>query len=189
MSKRACDYCGNPINTLRADARFCTTKCRVYAARNAQKAPVLPIEIIEKARFLRFSRTKEPYAVSGRRGSSINPATWSTHSGARASEVGVGIGFVLNGDGIGVIDLDHCIDNGVVAPWAQEIIDANAGTFIEISISGTGIHIWGLLESRPGRLVRDGRNIEVYTTGRYMALGTPFQGSSAALLPLKLPTF
>jgi len=142
--------------------------------------------MVEKPRFLRFSRTKEPYAVSGRRASSTNPATWSTYSEARASEVGVGVGFVLNGDGIGVIDLDHCIDDGAVAPWAQAIIDANAGTFMETSISGTGVHIWGLLDSRPGRVIRDGRNIEVYTTERYMALGLPFSGSGGGLLPLEL---
>ena len=64
-------------------------------------------------------------------------------------------------------------------PWAQQIIDANAGTFMETSLSGTGIHIWGLLDSRPGRVIRDGRNIEIYTAGRYMALGTPLPGSGA----------
>jgi len=96
----------------------------------------------------------------------------------------MGIGFVLNGDGIGVIDLDHCVDDGVIAPWAQTIVDANVGTFMEISTSGTGIHIWGLLGSRPGRVIRDGRNIEVYTTERYMALGTPFHNTGTNLLPL-----
>ena len=79
------------------------------------------------------------------------------------------------------MDLDDAIVDGVVLPWAQEIIDANQGTFIEVSQSGKGIHIWGYLEERPGRVIRDGRNIEIYSAGRYIALGTPLPGSSMEL--------
>ena len=34
----------------------------------------------------------------------------STYSEAKSSEDGDGLGFVLNGDGIICIDLDHCYD-------------------------------------------------------------------------------
>lgn len=141
------------------------------------------------ARFVRFSGRKVPLAVGGGNASSTDPSTWSTYTEALASSRGVGIGFVLAGDGIGVIDLDHCITDGVVAPWARSVVDANRGTFMETSRSGTGIHIWGLLEPRPGRKIRDGeRNIEVYSTGRYIALHEPLAGSSRELLPLVLPS-
>lgn len=172
------------MTTVRAGAKFCSARCRVYSARNAQKLP----EMLTKApRFVRFNAEKVPLTVAGCFASSTDPSTWTTHESARRSEAGVGMGFVLNGDGIGVVDLDHCIENGVIAPWAQDIVDANAGTFIETSISGTGLHIWGQLAERPGRVIRDGRNIEIYTTGRYIALGKPLAGASKALRPIVLP--
>jgi len=184
MSSRGCGYCGESIVAARSDARFCGAKCRVYSARRSARAPIIPAELRARDRFVRFAKNKRPIMVAGfgdASASSTNPATWASYQDALASSKGAGLGFVLNGDGIGVIDLDHCIDNGVVASWALDIMDANAGTFMEISTSGTGIHIWGLLTSQPGRVIRDGRNIEVYTTGRYVALGTPLDGSRGVL--------
>lgn len=125
-----------------------------------------------------------PMAVNARVASVSDPATWSSYSEAKGSRVGVGMGFVLNGDGIGCLDLDHCISDGRMEPWAQDIIDANAGTFMEISASGSGVHIWGLLDDAPGRRIRDGRNIEIYSTGRYIALGEPMPGTSLHMKPL-----
>ena len=84
---------------------------------------------------------------------------------------------MLTGDGIGCIDLDLCVSSGVIAFWAQEFLDANPDTFVELSPSGTGLHFWGLLDSAPGRRVRDGRNIEDFGQGRYIALGTQLPGS------------
>ena len=188
MVERRCEYCGTGIFTMRSDARFCSPTHRVYQSRKQHIRHKLPAKLTEKKRFLRFSSTKVPLSVTGRAGSSTNPSTWSMYEEALSSTVGAGMGFVLNGDGIGVIDLDHCIENERVAPWAQTIIDANAGTFMETSISGTGVHIWGLLNSRPGRVIRDERSIEIYTTGRYIALGIPIAGTSESLLPLVIPS-
>lgn len=100
--------------------------------------------------------------------------------------MGAGLGFVLNGDGIGVIDLDHAIVDGVILSWAAEVLAANPGTFTEVSQSGEGLHVWGLLAAGAGRKIRDDRNIEIYSTGRYIALGTPMAGTTADLLPLNL---
>lgn len=127
--------------------------------------------------------TKVPLTTDGRYASSTDSTTWATHEAVTASNVGVGVGFVL-GEGVGCIDLDAAIVDGVVLPWAQEIIDANQGTYIEVSQSGNGIHVWGYLEEQPGRVIRDGRNIEVYSAGRYIALGTPATGSPMELKPL-----
>ena len=52
-------------------------------------------------------------------------------------------------DGIGtrasknlaLIGLDHCVENGSVVPWAQEIIDHFPDAYVEISPSETDIHI------------------------------------------------
>lgn len=130
---------------------------------------------------------KRPLSVGGFPASVTNPAHWTSLATARASRQGVGLGFVLAGDGIGCVDLDDCVSGGVVADWAQEFLDANPGTFTELSVSGTGLHVWGLLEAGPGSRIRDGRNIEVYSTGRYIALGSRFRGSPLRLEPLNIP--
>lgn len=194
MAGRACEWCGGAINLLREHARFCSPKCRVYANRAAKKTPRLPAELVGQARWVRWGlearngkQTKVPLMLSGRRAASNRPATWATFEAVKASAVGDGFGFVV-GAGIGCIDLDKCVDeSGVIAVWAQEIIDANPNTFTEISVSGTGIHVWGFLSEQAGRKVRDGRNIEVYARDRYIALGTPLQGTTTSLSPLNLP--
>jgi len=107
---------------------------------------------------------------------------------AKESDAGVGIGFVL-GNGIGCLDLDHCFTDGKLAPWAAEIVEANRGTWIEVSRSGDGLHIFGLIEPAPGRKIRDGqRNVEVYSRDRYIALtGKPFERAPLTLRPLNVP--
>ena len=167
----------------RADAIFCSTRCRVAAHRK----PSLPRELTSRARWVRHDRVGRPFTVTGRVAMVNIPAHWSSYADAKNSDVGAGMGFVLNGDGIGCIDLDDCMMNGRVLDWAQEIIDANPSTFTERSRSGNGIHIWGLLESAPGRRIRDGRNIEIYSRGRYIALGTPLAGTPLRLEPLIIP--
>lgn len=135
----------------------------------------------------RSKDTKVPITVAGRAASSTNSATWSTFNAAAASDAGRGLGFVL-GDGIGCIDLDHCIADGVVADWAQEVLAANPCTFVEVSQSGTGLHVFGFLEEGPGRKIRDGRDIEIYSVGRYIALtGERFGSAPSKLEPLVLP--
>lgn len=181
MESRRCEQCGCGIALLRSGARFCGAKCRVYASR----AAVLPPEMTRRRRFVRYSTRKVPLTVHGRPASSTDSSTWSTLAEARVSTAGTGVGFVL-GEGIGCIDLDHCISGGVVAGWAQEILDANKGTYTEVSMSGEGLHIFGLLEEAPGRVhKRQGRSVEVYSRERYIALtGRRHTGSGSALLPL-----
>lgn len=91
-------------------------------------------------------RTKVPY-----RSSILTPAktsdpnTWSDYATcltAFASGTCEGIGFVFAGeDGLVGIDLDHCITNDKIDPWAQEILDHFSNTYIEITPSGEGFHI------------------------------------------------
>lgn len=87
--------------------------------------------------------------------------------------MGHGIGFVL-GNGIGCIDLDHCLTSGRLEPWASQIVEKHRSRalLIEVSPSGDGIHIFLPMEQGPGRVVRDGRRIETYPpdSGRYMTV-------------------
>ncbi len=121
--------------------------------------------------------------------SSTDAATWSTFQEA----VGVysacgdegplrGVGFVFAPDGglVGV-DLDNCRDpeTGVIAPWAQKIIDKMA-SYTEVSPSGTGVHIY-----IKGRLPGTGRKkgpVEVYDRGRYFTVtGQRVEGTPATI--------
>lgn len=102
----------------------------------------------------------------------MDPGTWSTYAEARASTVGVGLGIVL-GDGLGCIDLDHCITDGELAPWAQTIVDEHRAdaVLIERSMSGAGLHIFLPMPEGPGRCVRNGVvSVETYSRGRYIAV-------------------
>jgi primase-polymerase (primpol)-like protein len=171
------------MRLLRADAKFCSTKCRVYSSRRKVS---FPAEMTSRRRWVRRDGNKVPLTGAGRYASSTNSKTWTSFEEALRSPVGVGLGFVLNGDGVAVIDLDDCFVDGELAEWAAVIMEANAGTFVEVSQSGRGIHIWGLLPSGQGRRIRDGRKIEIYSTGRYIAMGTPVSGAGKDLLPLKI---
>lgn len=181
MDSRRCEQCGTPTNLLRAGARFCSTKCRVYFSRR----PKLPVEMTKTARWVRRTSTKRPITVTGRPASSTNSDTWASFTAADKAAVGVGLGFVL-GEGIGCIDLDHCFVDGELAGWAQEIVDRCPATFMEVSQSGDGLHIFGLLPEGGGRNMRDGvRSVEFYSTGRYIAVtGNRFGGSPSSLADL-----
>ncbi|NKG21095.1 DNA primase [Paeniglutamicibacter terrestris] len=186
---RTCSHCGADLGFKNAQAEFCSGKCRV-AAHRARKSLAVPATMAGMHRWIRWIRDgkqKRPFAVGGYPASVTNPAHWSSMAVARASRQGDGIGFVLAGDGIGCIDLDDCVSAGVVADWAQEILALNPATFTELSESGTGIHIWGLRDAGPGCRIRDGRNLEFYSTGRYIALGSRYRGSPLRLEPLIIP--
>lgn len=160
----------------RADAKFCSGGCRVAAHRAASK-PALPRKMTSRRRWVRRDAKKMPLTLTGRAASSIDPATWAAYSEAVKSDKGAGLGFVL-GDGIGCYDLDHCIEDGKPASWVRWFIRSipEPVVFVEVSQSGTGVHIFIEAEEGPGsKTVKDGRHVERYTVGRYIAVtGTPF---------------
>lgn len=88
-------------------------------------------------------------------------------------------GFVLNGDGIVCLDLDHCLLDGELTGRAAEILARCPSTYVEVSLSGTGLHVWGRGEVPKGRRLR---GVEVYGTGRYIAVtGKRFGRCSSVL--------
>lgn len=156
-----CDACGLQLHA-RAGTRFCSTACRM----RAHRGHVVPLRMRRLDRWIRHA-AKVPRTVAGRSASSTDPATWATFDEALASRVGDGLGFVLAADGIACIDLDHCLDGGVLAGWAREILDACGPTYVEVSPSGTGLHVFGRGTVGKGRR-HDG--IECYDRGRYMTV-------------------
>lgn len=183
-----CERCAGRFIPARSTARFCGPTCRKAANRAVRQ---LPAEMISSARWMRWQLerrngkwTKRPVMVDGRSAKSTDPATWSDYATAGRSKVGKGLGFAL-GEGIGCVDLDDSIVDGVVVPWARAILDRTPATFAEVSQSGNGLHIFGLLPERGGRVIRDGRSVEVYSSGRFIAVtGDRFEQAPSKLADL-----
>lgn len=193
MTSRACQNprCGQPLpGTRRAQARTCSTRCRVALHRHERKQAAnhpIPAAMRDTPRWVRYTRAKMPLTPEGRAASSTDPNTWATYEQAAASTIGAGHGFVLNGDGIVCIDLDNCLTGNQLAPWAKTILDQAPDTYVEISASGKGLHIFGTGHVEKGRRIRrdDGANIEVYPNGRYIAVtGRPYRKAPNTLTDL-----
>lgn len=158
-------------------ARFCSNACR-QAAYRARRSGV-PESMRSRDRWVRWESrvrrgkaTKVPLSLSGHDLDVRDSRRWVSFDEARRSKVGTGFGIVL-GDGLGCIDLDHCIEGGVVAEWAQSWIDGyrEDAVLIERSFSGDGVHIFLPMAEGPGRKIRDGeQNVEIYSRGRYIAV-------------------
>lgn len=80
-----------------------------------------------------------------------------------------GIGFELSEAAPFVgVDLDNCVDsNGMVAPWALDIID-RLQSYTEFSPSGTGIRIFVRAEKAGNRCRKDG--VEIYRKERFLTV-------------------
>ncbi len=168
----------------RRHARFCSTRCRVAAHR---AKPTIPAALRERERWVRRSAAKVPLTASGMVASSTDSATWCDYDTARRSTAGAGMGFVLDGDGIACIDLDGCLDEyGAPAEWVVPILAACPVTWVEVSPSGRGLHIWGTADLLGGRRKPyRGHKVEVYGSGRYIAVtGTTFRNAPTRLSDL-----
>lgn len=100
-----------------------------------------------------------------------------------------GVGFVLTeGCGFAVIDVDDCHDpeTGKLSPVARELVDRLKGAYIEVSLSGRGIHIWftyrGAMPEHGCRKAAHG--LEFYTAGRFIALGSRYRESGSGCADL-----
>lgn len=147
--------------------------------------------------------TKVPYCARGGYASSTDPATWTPYAEAEAAAqrllsgyaAGGGVGLVLGDLGADLylcgLDLDSCINDGLVADWAAEII-ATAKSYGECSPSGGGIKIffycatddvrlfldklsvqsnaWGCRRSVGPNSGDHGPAVEVYCSARYFAV-------------------
>ncbi len=143
----------------------------------------IPEELTERAQWVcwrleeRDSKmTKMPYvAGTARRASSTDLMTWRTFSEAvsayeRSEPPYDGIGYVFGPCPFAGIDLDDCRDpeTGELEEWAQEIIDEVPEGYVEMSPSGTGIHVILRGAGRGGAVKRNG--IEMYSRGRFFTV-------------------
>ncbi len=146
--------------------------------------------------------TKVPYAPDGRKAKADDPSTWGTRVEAAARAeliinghgggVGIELGYIGNDLHLAGLDLDSCLVDGNIAPWAAAILQA-AQTYAEVSPSRNGIKAffytatedvrpfldrigvqpgaWGCRRGIPGEDDKDhGPAIELYVAGRYFAV-------------------
>jgi hypothetical protein len=131
----------------------------------------IPAALRRLPRWVCPSARKVPRQPDGTVASSTDPDTWTDYASARGA-ANRPVGFVLDGDGIVCVDIDHCLRVDGTPKFAAELIDWWAArTFVEVSPSGEGLHIWGCGEVPVGRRVRhDGGRFEVYGDGRYVTV-------------------
>lgn len=117
--------------------------------------------------------TKRPH------GSTTNPSDWMSYDEALTKGAD-GVGFVFTSDdSYFFIDIDHCLIDGKWSPLAIELCQTFTGCYVEISQSGTGLHIIGSYSSIPEHSCKNiALGLELYHTERFVALtGTGAQGS------------
>ena len=120
-----------------------------------------------------------------------NSDTWGTLQEARNVVKNYrydGIGYVFNGDGICGIDLDKCVNNGIINDFAQKVLDMFPETYAEYSVSGTGIHIFvKSVEIWDSRRIK---NLEFYASEHYFIITErPLYGRKNAIMCFELSNF
>ena len=119
--------------------------------------------------------TKVPYNPrSGGKASSTNPDTWTpldfAEKALRKNSYS-GLGFMFTKEaGIVGVDIDHCIVDGALNETAAAILAKLPPTYIEISPSGTGLHIF-LRGAMPGAGSKNSKSgVEMYAHSRYFTM-------------------
>ncbi len=119
--------------------------------------------------------TKVPYKNTAQKAASTNPNDWLSFENCKKlleTNQFNGLGYVFT-QGVVGIDLDHCFeeDGFTLKQWAKDIVDLFP-SYIEISPSGTGLHIFILCEADfkgAKTYIGDG-DIERYCRGRYFTV-------------------
>lgn len=121
-----------------------------------------------------------------------DPAIWLTADRAielAAARPGAGVGFVFTTqDPFFFLDIDKCLDAaGQWSEIAMQLCEVFNGAAVEISQSGTGLHIIGSGPVPPHGCKNQALGLELYTEGRFVALtGTQAIGSAAHSHPAAL---
>ncbi len=100
------------------------------------------------------------------------PTDWGSYEDALTAAGGDTnrIGFVLTAKlKLCCVDLDQCILDGEVLPWALEIVEA-LNSYTEVSPSGTGLHVWVWGEKPGTRSSRDYESgkVEIFDRNRFV---------------------
>lgn len=100
------------------------------------------------------------------------------------------VGFwMTRAAGVWFLDMDKCVNAGVVAPFAMQLVEAFPGAMVEFSSSGKGLHVIGSgpvpanHRNKPERGVKDALapiELEFYTEGRGIAFGLTGEAQGCA---------
>lgn len=133
---------------------------------------------------------------TGHKADPYDPQVWLAQDAARmaAGLLGPdhGVGYVfMPGAGEFFIDIDDCLKDGEWSPIAMELCGRFPGAFVEVSSSGTGLHIIGRAVAPPGdRMCKSKAGFDLYTERRFVALsfdrvqGDPSTDHTAAVATL-----
>lgn len=117
---------------------------------------------------------KFPIDYTGRFIDAHDPANWLSAADALAifqSGVGHGIGFVFTeADPFFFLDIDDALHNDQWSDVATRLCQQFSGCFVELSHSGTGLHIIGSTTPVEHGTRNKEYGLELYTSKRYVAL-------------------
>lgn len=149
----------------------------IYPENIPPEAKNLPQWDCYKLEVVDSDKTKVPYSpATGQRASSTDAQTWTSFNAAQVAyqdlEIYDGICFFVTEEaGIVFIDLDKCIQDGIIAAWAAEIVK-RFDSYTEKSQSGKGLHIL-TKGKKPGKRCRTAKyphGVEIYDHARQCCL-------------------
>lgn len=136
-------------------------------------------------------------------GSALDPANWMSYEQACEASYSRGrlqVAFVLtDNDPFFCIDIDGCLSSNpdssgggmVYSPTAVDISKRFPHCYQEVSVSGTGMHIFGSYTTIPPHSCKNTKlNLELYHTGRFIvinprqSIGDPYFDATAHLPPV-----
>ena len=106
---------------------------------------------------------------------SDNPETWTTFDNALKylkEKGGTTIAYALDGkDNVSCIDLDRCYDeHGQPSALAKEVLSKCGKTYVEKSVSGNGLHIFGKTSGMDIRTFSKDGDLEFYQKEHFIAM-------------------
>ena len=113
---------------------------------------------------------------TGRAADAHDPSIWTDYP--TAAEHGP-VGFVFTKDDpFWFLDIDGAYQAGAWSPLAQSLCAQFDGAAVEVSVSGTGLHIIGCGQAPKHKTRNQVHHLEFYTEARFMALGTGAVGNA-----------
>lgn len=161
-----------PIGKVFVNSSFPSTRSEILLPQFDQ----IPHDLIERPFWCCWKEIKRPRAAKQMLPpiSIREPGEWSSFALARAAFdkfEAWGIGTLLDGDGLTVVDIDHCVHEGTPHPDAIEAMRLLGIGYVEISPSGHGLHGFGYLEGGYRAHIRiGGVDAELYSQRRFITV-------------------